>query len=112
MGRMDWHEIPTKRQILYSWRAQSHGNGYRKRPGSVRRTKRVDGSRDMSSDRFQIITPAHADYRNLVRGLTREVWPEFMLHDRVANENWHELFNRFWGYQLALYDTENHRVAG
>jgi GNAT superfamily N-acetyltransferase len=66
----------------------------------------------MSSDRFQIITPAHRDYRDLVRGLTKEVWPEFMLHDRVANENWRELFDRFLKYQLALYDTENHRVAG
>src|SRR5690349_16301585 len=66
----------------------------------------------MSPDRFQVITPAHEDYRNLVRGLTKEVWPEFMLHDSVANENWHELFDRFLDYQFALYDTENHRVAG
>jgi GNAT superfamily N-acetyltransferase len=66
----------------------------------------------MSSERFQVITPAHADYRDLVRGLTKEVWPEFMLHDRVANENWHELFDRFSEYQLALYDTQNDRVAG
>ena len=66
----------------------------------------------MSSERFQVITPAHADYRNLVRGITKEVWPEFMLHDPVANENWHELFDRFAEYQLALYDTQNHRVAG
>ena len=66
----------------------------------------------MSADRFQVITPAHADYRDLVRGLTKEVWPEFMLHDEVANENWHELFDRFPDYQFALYDTEHHRAAG
>jgi len=66
----------------------------------------------MSSDRFQVITPAHVDYRDLVKGLTKEVWPEFMLHDAVANELWHELLDRFPEYQLALYDTENHRVAG
>jgi GNAT superfamily N-acetyltransferase len=72
----------------------------------------MDGSHNMSSERFQVITPAHADYRDLVRGLTREVWPEFMLHDQVANENWHELFHRFLEYQLALYDTQEHRVAG
>jgi hypothetical protein len=66
----------------------------------------------MSVDRFQVITPAHADYRNLVRGLTKEVWPEFMLHNQVANELWHELLDRFPDYQLALYDTENRRVAG
>jgi GNAT superfamily N-acetyltransferase len=72
----------------------------------------MDGPRHMSSERFQVISPAHPEYRALVRGLTKEVWPEFMLHDRVANENWHELFDRFIDYQLALYDTENHRVAG
>jgi len=66
----------------------------------------------MSTDRFQVIRPAHADYRNLVRGLTKEVWPEFMLHDRVANVNWRELFDRFSEYQLALYDTQYKRVAG
>ena len=62
--------------------------------------------------RFQVITPAHADYRNLVRGLTKEVWPEFMLHDAVANEHWHELLDRFPQYQLALHDTQDNRVAG
>lgn len=72
----------------------------------------MDGARNMSMERFQVITPAHVDFRNLVRGLTKEVWPEFMLHDPVANEHWHELFDRFAEYQLALYDTENHRVAG
>jgi GNAT superfamily N-acetyltransferase len=66
----------------------------------------------MSSDQFQVISPAHPDYRDLVRGLTKEVWPEFMLHDRVANQNWRELFDRFLEYQLALYDTAKHRVAG
>ena len=66
----------------------------------------------MSPGRFQVITPSHAGYRDLVRGLTKEVWPEFMLHDRVANENWHELFDRFAEYQLALYDTEKDRAAG
>jgi GNAT superfamily N-acetyltransferase len=67
----------------------------------------------MSRDRFEVITPlTRADYRNLVRGLTREVWPEFMLHDPVANELWHELLDRFPEYQLALYDHQDQRVAG
>lgn len=66
----------------------------------------------MDTDRFQVITPAYTEYRNLVRGLTKEVWPEFMLHDQVANELWHELLDRFSEYQLALYDTVNRRVAG
>lgn len=66
----------------------------------------------MSSERFQVITPAHPDYRNLLRGLTKEVWPEFMLHDAVANEHWHELLDRFAEYQVALYDAEEDCVAG
>lgn len=66
----------------------------------------------MSGDRFRIISPAHKSYRDLVRGLTRIVWPPFMMHDPVANENWHELLERFPDYQLALLDTENDRVAG
>jgi GNAT superfamily N-acetyltransferase len=72
----------------------------------------MDGARNMSSERFQVITPSNPDYRNLLRGLTKEVWPEFMLHDTVANENWHELLDRFADYQVALYDAEKDRVAG
>jgi len=67
---------------------------------------------DMDTDRFQVITPlVRKDYRDLVRGLTKIAWPEFMLHDQVAGELWHELLDRFPEYQLALYDTENKRVA-
>jgi len=66
----------------------------------------------MDTDRFQVIAPLiRADYRDLVRGLTKIAWPEFMLHDQVASELWHELLDRFPEYQLALYDTENKRVA-
>jgi len=67
----------------------------------------------MKYQRFQVITSStHPEYRNLVRGLTRIVWPEFMRHEAVANENWHELLDRFAEYQFALYDSENNRVAG
>lgn len=66
----------------------------------------------MNTGRFQVITPAtREDYRDLVRGLTKAAWPEFMLHDAVAAENWHELLDRFAEYQVALYDIENKRVA-
>ena len=66
----------------------------------------------MNTDRFQVITlSTREDYRDLVRGLTRAAWPEFMLHDQIASELWHELLDRFADYQLALYDTENKRVA-
>lgn len=72
----------------------------------------MDGTRSMTDNRFQIISPSHGAYRDLVRGLTRIVWPKFMLHDPVANENWHELLDRFPEYQYALLDAENNRVAG
>jgi GNAT superfamily N-acetyltransferase len=66
----------------------------------------------MKQDRFRVITPTgDRDYRDLVRGLTKIVWPEFMRHDQVANELWHELLDRFADYQLALYDIQNQRVA-
>lgn len=66
----------------------------------------------MDRDRFQIITsPTHEDYRDLVRGMTKAAWPEFMLHEQVANDLWHELLDRFPEYQLALYDREQKRVA-
>ena len=66
----------------------------------------------MDTDRFQVVTTSNrVDYRDLVRGLTKAAWPEFMLHDQIANELWHELLDRFADYQLALYDTENERVA-
>src|SRR5678815_1374248 len=67
--------------------------------------------RATEAGRFQVIPPGHPHYRGLVRGLTKEVWPEFMLHDQVTSELWHELLDRFAEYQLALYDTQNQRVA-
>jgi GNAT superfamily N-acetyltransferase len=66
----------------------------------------------MNTDRFQVITPSNReDYRDLVRGFTKAAWPEFMLHDQVANELWHELLDRFADYQLAFYDRDEMRVA-
>ncbi len=34
-----------------------------------------------------------------------------MMHDVVANDNWHELFDRFSDYQFALLDTEKECMA-
>lgn len=66
----------------------------------------------MSSNRFQIISPHDmADYRQRAGEITDASWPEFMLHDPIANENWHELFDRFVDYQFALLDTETDRMA-
>jgi GNAT superfamily N-acetyltransferase len=61
---------------------------------------------------FQIVTPLKdAEYRDYVRGMNKAAWPEFMLHEQVANELWHELLERFPAYQIAIYDTEQKRAA-
>ena len=66
----------------------------------------------MESDRFSVITSlTNQNYRDLVRGMTRAGWPEFMLHEPVANQLWHELLDRFPEYQLAIFDREQQRVA-
>lgn len=67
----------------------------------------------MDRTHFHVITSlTHEHYRDLVRGMIKAVWPEFMLHDPVANELWHELLDRFPEYQFALYDPERKRAVG
>lgn len=66
----------------------------------------------MNTDRFQIIFPDDLpDYRQRAGELSDASWPEFMLHDPIANENWHELFDRFSDYQFALLDRKTERMA-
>ena len=66
----------------------------------------------MTSSRFQIITPNDLpDYRNRAGDIGDAAWPEFMMHDPIANENWHDLFDRFSEYQFAMLDTESNRMA-
>jgi GNAT superfamily N-acetyltransferase len=66
----------------------------------------------MDANRFKFISPHDlSDYRDRAADISEVSWPEFMLHDAVANENWHELFDRFSAYQFALLDTENDRMA-
>src|SRR5512138_3470568 len=65
----------------------------------------------MNTSRFEIISPADlADYRDRADEIADLAWPEFMLHDPVANDNWHELFDRFVDYQFALFDIEKNRM--
>jgi len=66
----------------------------------------------MNTTRFQLIKPGDLpDYRDQAADLSVASWPEFMLHDPVANENWHELFDRFNEYQFGLLDTQDNRLA-
>lgn len=66
----------------------------------------------MDTARFQFIRPHDLpDYRDRAGDIAEASWPEFMLHDSVADENWHELFDRFSDYQFALMDTQTNRMA-
>lgn len=66
----------------------------------------------MNAARFQIIRPDDLeDYRDRANEIAVASWPEFMLHDPVADEYWHELFERFSEYQFAMLDTETNRMA-
>lgn len=67
---------------------------------------------NMDSSRFKLITPKDlGDYREQAGDIAEASWPEFMLHDAVADEHWHELFDRFEEFQFALLDTETTRMA-
>jgi hypothetical protein len=66
----------------------------------------------MGISQFKIISPKDLeDYRQRAGDIAVASWPEFMLHDPIADENWHELFDRFEEYQFAMLDTENDRMA-
>jgi len=66
----------------------------------------------MTPDRFQVIHPKDLiDYRDRAGDIGEASWPEFMMHDSIANEHWHELFDRFSEYQFGLLNTETNRMA-
>ncbi len=67
---------------------------------------------NMTSSQFKLIGPKDLeDYRERAGEIAEASWPEFMLHDPIADEYWHELFDRFEEYQFALLDTETSRMA-
>lgn len=52
------------------------------------------------------------DLRDPLGDFNVVVWPEFMLHDEVANDLWDHLFSDFAGFQCVLFDGEGEIVAG
>ncbi len=52
------------------------------------------------------------DLRGPLGDLNVSVWPEFMLHDPVADELWDSLFTAFAPYQACLFDDTGDLVAG
>jgi GNAT superfamily N-acetyltransferase len=66
----------------------------------------------MNKTRFKIIAPHDLpDYRDRAYEVGAASWPEYMMHDPVAGEHWHELFDRFVEYQFAMWDIENNGMA-
>jgi GNAT superfamily N-acetyltransferase len=66
----------------------------------------------MKTDHLKIISPQELeDYQDRADDIAGSAWPEFMLHDPIANENWHELFDRFEEYQFAMWDEKAQRMA-
>ena len=66
----------------------------------------------MLDKRFQFITPIDTpDYEELLKGLAAAAWPEFMLHDPVADQLWDNLFSIFPEYQFALFDASTGLVV-
>ncbi|MCX6079970.1 MAG: GNAT family N-acetyltransferase [Chloroflexi bacterium] len=66
----------------------------------------------MRDSLLQLITPLDTrNYQELVSGLASASWPEFMLHDPVADDLWDNLFTYFPEYQFALLDTRTGRAA-
>ncbi|HET9908259.1 MAG TPA: GNAT family N-acetyltransferase [Anaerolineales bacterium] len=66
----------------------------------------------MDSNRYELIAPRDLEnYGNIANEIAGTSWPEFMLHDPIADEYWHELFDRFEEYQFALIDKETNQMA-
>ena len=65
----------------------------------------------MDTSQFQGISPSRdPNYRQMVSPLAEACWPEFMLHDSVADKNWSHLFERFSDYQFGLIDTSTNQA--
>jgi GNAT superfamily N-acetyltransferase len=63
---------------------------------------------DNRSRNLRLITPGNfPDYRKIVAPLAEACWPEFMLHDPIADMHWSALFERFPEYQFGLLDAES-----
>ncbi len=62
----------------------------------------------MSKSNYRILTGRDLpDLMELESGVTLPSWPEFMLHDAVAEKHWPDLHRLFPAYQYALVDTSS-----
>lgn len=66
----------------------------------------------MQPDQLIVLHPDdRPDYRELISPISEAVWPEFMFHDRIANDHWDGLYERFPSCQFALLDTSMNAIA-
>ncbi len=65
----------------------------------------------MSTDLTRISPLTRTDYRELISPVSEAVWPEFMMHDRTANEHWDGLFEEFGEYQFAFLGEDGKHVV-
>ncbi len=62
---------------------------------------------------FRRITPLdHPEYEQLHSTVSSVVWPEFMLHDAVANAHWNGLYENFPAYQFSILEPDKEIVRG
>lgn len=47
------------------------------------------------------------NFLDLSDGVSVSSWPEFMMHDEVANKNWRAMHKKFPGFQFALVEKES-----
>lgn len=72
----------------------------------------MDGTHAVNNKTFRFIKYSELDdHRDDVIQLAHNAWPEYMWHDAVAKEFWHELFDRFPEFQPVLLDSDNNHVA-
>jgi GNAT superfamily N-acetyltransferase len=65
----------------------------------------------MSNDLTRISPLTRTDYRELISQVSEAVWPEFMMHDPIANDHWDGLFENFGEYQFAFLGKDGKRVV-
>lgn len=62
---------------------------------------------------YRLVQPKdRPDYDDLVAGVASASWPEFMLHDPVADRHWDDLFERFGDFQFSLLAPDEDVVVG
>jgi len=66
----------------------------------------------MVRSNFRFITPLDTqNFETLMAGMATASWPEFMLHDPIADLYWSDLYRDFPEFQFALFDDETKRVV-